>query len=356
MTVCGCGGPLMAAEGFESLFPIDGLSVMGFTDVIRALPEGFKRARQLADLAQAKMVDAVVFIDGWAFSRITAKRMKESGLDASLFKLAAPQLWASRPQRIGFVKTHFDGVLCLLPFEPAIFEKAGVKAEFIGNPNFQSAWRARGDGAAFRARYGIGDAPLLAVLPGSRRSEIRHLAKPYRGALKLLVERIPALRVVTVLPPQVETLARPIIERWPGEPVFADPREKGDAFAAADAALAKSGTVTTELAVNMTPMAVAYKVDPLTAHWARRVKTTKFVTILNVAAGREVVPELLQERCRADILAADLFALLTDESAQLEQLEAFPGLLSYLGVDGRPAARLAAEKIAEWMGWPLQTD
>lgn len=347
----GCGGPLMAAEGFESLFPIDNLSVMGVIDVARALPEGLQRARELSDYAAAENVDAVIFIDGWAFSRITAQRMKKRGVRARLFKLAAPQVWASRPQRVNFVKAHFDGVLCLLPFEPPYFEKVGVKAEFIGNPNFQAAWAARGDGAAFRERHELGDAPLLAVLPGSRRGEVRQLLEPFEGAVRLLAGRIPELRVVTVLPPQVERLAQTIMEWWPGRPIFAAPEEKADAFAAADAALAKSGTVTTELAINRTPMVVAYKFDALTAMWARRVTTTPFVTILNIAAGREIVPELLQEACRPEFLAGGLLPLLTEEGARLEQLEEFPRLLAYLGVDGAPSAKRGAEKIAEWMGW-----
>lgn len=351
LTVTGCGGPMMAGEGFETLFPIDNLSVMGVTDVARALPEGLKRARQLTDVAEADEPDAVVFIDGWAFSRITAKRMKRRGIKAKLIKFAAPQVWASRPQRVNFVKRHFDGVLCLLPFEPPYFQKVGVEAAFIGNPNFQSAWTSRGDGARFREFHGLGEAPLLAVLPGSRRGEIRQLLKPFGGAVRLLAEHVPGLRVVAVVPPQVERLARTVIEWWPGNPVFVDEQEKFDAFAAADAALAKSGTVTTELAINRTPMVVAYKVDPLTAWWARSVSTTKLVTILNIAAGRELIPELIQENCRAEMLAGELMALFTDEEARLEQLEAFPRLLAYLGVDGAPAANLGAEKIAAWLGW-----
>lgn len=347
----GCGGLLMAAEGMESLFPIDNLSVMGLTDVIRVLPEGLTRARELAEVAEREAVDAVIFIDGWAFSRVTAQKMKRRGLRAKLFKLAAPQVWASRPGRVDFVKRHFDGVLCLLPFEPPYFQKAGIRAAFMGNPNFQSAWAGRGDGARFRARHGLGTAPLLAVLPGSRRGEIRHHLTPFRGAVSLLAERVPDLRVVAVLPPQVESFARPRMARWPGDPIFAAPEEKAGAFAAADVGLAKSGTVTTELAINRTPMVVAYKVDPLTAIWARSVMTGKFVTVLNIAAGRELIPELIQERCRPEILAADLLALLTDEEARLEQLEAFPRLLAYLGVDGPPAAKLGAEKLAGWMRW-----
>lgn len=348
--VSGCGGPLMEAAGLRSLFPIEPLSVMGFTDVARALPLGMKRAEELTARVVAEQFDAVVFVDGWAFSRIAAEKMRKRAPEAKLFKLAAPQVWASRQQRVDFVKKHFDGVLCLLPFEPPYFERVGVPAAFIGNPNFQAAWRARGDGREFRRRCGLRDAPLLVVLPGSRKSEIKRHMKPFGEAVRMLKDCIPDLRIAVALPPALEGFSRPEIESWPGDPIFVPPAEKSDAFAAADAALAKSGTVTTELAINGAAMVVAYRVDPLTAVWARLVVTTKFATILNIVAGRMVVPELLQEKCRAEFLAADLLALLTDRELRLEQTELFPALLARLGVDGPPAERLGALKLAEWLG------
>jgi lipid-A-disaccharide synthase len=168
--------------------------------------------------------------------------------------------------------------------------------------------------------------------------------------VRILCERVAGLRVAVALPPALADFARTEIAAWPGAPIFVPPAEKTDAFAAADAALAKSGTVTTELAINGAAMVVAYKVDPLTALWARMVVTTEFATILNIVAGRMVVPELLQEKCKPEFLAADLLALLTDRELRLEQTELFPSLLRKLGVDGPPAERLGAMKLAEWMG------
>lgn len=348
---CGCGGPAMAAEGLHSAFPIDALSVMGLTDAIRAVPAALKRASELTALANSENVDAVVFVDAWGFSRLCASSMRKASVRAKLFKLVAPQIWATRAGRLRQVKQLFDGVLCLLPFEPELFRKAGVEAEFVGNPNFQAAWKAQGDGSRFRHWHDIGDAPLLMVLPGSRRTEITRLTEPFEGAVRLLADRITKLRLVTLVPERLKVLAQRRMANWPIEPIFAHPDEKSDAFAAADAALAKSGTVTTELAINHTPMAVAYKMDPVSGFWLRAIATTKFVTILNVAAGREIVPEFLQGQCRPEYLAGALLPLLTDKEARLEQLEQFPSLLAYLGVAGEPAARLAAEKILGWLGW-----
>lgn len=346
----GCGGSRMASEGLKSAFPIDALSVMGLTDAVRAIPAALKRAEELTKIAIAEDVDTVVFIDAWGFSRVCAGKMRKASVRAKLLKLVAPQIWASRAGRMSLVKRLFDGVLCLLPFEPELFEKAGVKAEFVGNPNFQAAWKAQGDGSRFRHWHDLGNAPLLIVLPGSRRSEITRLMEPFEGAVRLLAERIPNLRLVTLVPEKLKALAQQRMANWPIEPVFAHPDEKADALAAADAALAKSGTVTTELAINHTPMAVAYRMDPISGLWLRLIVTSKFVTILNIAAGREVVPEFLQGECRPEYLAGALLPLLTDKEARLEQLEQFPSLLAYLGVSGPPAARAAAEKILEWMG------
>ncbi len=348
-TFTGCGGPLMAAEGFKSLFEIDPFSIIGLSGALRAIPQAYKRAEELTQIAVTNKIAAAVFIDGWAFSRLCATRIRRAAPAVKLFKFGAPQVWGSRPQRVHFVKTHFDGVLCLLPFEPQWFRKVGARAEFVGNPNFQAAWAARGDGAAFRARHGVGLAPLLAVLPGSRRSEIAALKKPLDGAVRLLAERVEGLRIVAPLSPQVEPRARAIMRDWPCDPVIIGQEEKYDAFAAADAAIAKSGTVTTELAINRTPMVIAYRFDPLTAFWARRTLTTRFASVLNYAAGRFVIPELIQEQCTAENLAGAALPLLTGGESRTEQLAAVPELLAGMAVDGPPAARLAAEKIREWM-------
>lgn len=349
----GCGGPLMEREGLESFFPIDALSVMGVSDVVRVLPEAFQRAEQIVRLVESERVDAVIFIDGWGFSRLCAARLKKRAPSTKLFKLGAPQVWASRPRRVGFVKKHFDGVLCLLPFEPKIFQKAGVRAAFIGNPNFQAAWAARGDGAAFRRRHDMDDAPLLILVPGSRCAEVDRLMPVYAEATKLLSDRMPDLRFCIPLAPSVADRVRRQVGRWPVPVTLVEAEERYDAFAAATAAIAKSGTVTTELAINHTPMAVAYKLDPLTALWARQVMITPFVTILNVTAGDYIVPEFLQGACTARNLAGAVAPLLRESEARAEQLEVFPRLLASLAVDGPPAAKLGAEKIREWMKEPV---
>lgn len=346
----GCGGPEMTAAGLSPLFPIDPFSVIGVSDVLRVAPLAVRRARELAEYAAAQKIDVAVLIDAWAFSRLAATRLRKYSPSTTVIKLVAPQIWASRPQRVKFVKRRFDGVLALLPFEPHLFEREGVPAEFVGNPNFQAAWNQRGNGDAFRARRNLGDAPLLAVLLGSRRREVSRLARPFADAVEILAKEIPGLRVVSPVADAVADLVRRKMKNWPCEPILVGPEEKYDAMAAANVGLAASGTVSTELAINRTPMAVAYKVDPLTAFWARRVKTTPYASIINVAADRFVIPEFIQENCNGRLIASALLELFEDPSAYVDQAAAFDVILKELGVDGPPAAEAAARRILDWAG------
>jgi lipid-A-disaccharide synthase len=344
----GCGGAQMAREGFQSEFDIAPLSVIGFFDALRAAPAALARTDAMVEAVKREKPDIVVMIDGWAFSRLVASRLKKASPETTVVKLVAPQVWASRAGRVKFVRDHFDAVLCLLPFEPPYFTRAGVRAEFIGNPNFQNAWRQRGDGAAFRARHRLGDAPVLAVMLGSRRTEVARLAKPFGEAAALLADRVPGLRVVSAVAASVERQARGKLSNFAGDPVVVGSDEKFDAMAAANVGLTASGTASTELAINRTPMIVGYKLDPASAIWARSVLRIPYVSIINVAAGRFVIPELLQDDCNGPALAGALLPLFNDPEAYVEQGAAFDAILKSLGVDGAPAAEIAALRILQW--------
>lgn len=362
----GCGGPAMARTGFESLFDTRELAVMGFSDVARVMHRGFKQANALALAAQGDAVDAAIFIDGWAFSRIAARRFARRVPSVQRYKLAAPQVWASRPQRVQFVRDYFDGVLCLLPFETHWFERAGIPTHYVGNPNFQRAYHQRGDGEAFRQRHGLSpETPLLAVLPGSRQTEYARLREPFRETVSRLHEKYPALRLVIPVSPSLDDDdhdtadlgrhapagrgIRSALAQWPGHPILVSPAEKYDAFAAADVALAASGTVTTELAIHHTPVVVAYRVDPLTAIWARRVMTAAYASIINIAADREILPEFIQEACTADRLTPALDDLLASPAAREAQINAFAPVLRALDLGGAPAADRAADCLLGWI-------
>lgn len=339
----GCGGDLMAAEGFESRFDTSAFSVMGFTDVARVLPEAWRRSRQLAAICEREKIDIAIFIDGWSFSRLAAKRIRQRAPETKIVKYGAPQVWASRPERTLFVKDHFDLVLTLLPFEPALFEKEGTKAIFVGNPNFEAVAQTPRSGPSFRARHDLDASPLLVVLPGSRKGEVSRLLIPFGETVGRVADQVPGLKVVVPAASAVEPLVRAGTETWPVAPLIVEAKERFDAFEAADAALAASGTVSTELALCNTPMVVGYRVDGLTAYWAKRVLITEYVSILNIFAGEEVIPERLQDDCRPEQLAADITRLLMDDNARQQQLSAFRRLLPGLIGSGHSAGRAADE-------------
>lgn len=341
----GCGGPLMAAEGFESRFDIDAFSVMGFTDVARVLPEAWRRSREIAAICEKEAIDVAVFVDGWSFSRLAAKRIRKRAPGTKIVKFGAPQVWASRPQRTEFVRDHFDLVLTLLPFEPPFFEEHGTKAVFVGNPNFEAVAHTPRSGPAFRARHDLGAAPLLAVLPGSRKGEVTRLLLPFGETVRRVAKEVPGLKVVIPVAPAVRDLVKAGVETWSKNALIVDADQRYDAFEAADVALAASGTVSTELALCGTPMVIGYRVDPLTAYWARKVLVTEFVSILNVYAGEAIIPERLQDDCTPEQLTADIARLFRDENARNHQLSAFRRLLP--GLIGREdAAEKAAAEIA----------
>jgi lipid-A-disaccharide synthase len=345
----GCGGPLMEQEGLVSLFPIDRFAVIGPVAALKVLPAALQSANALAEAAKAQGADAAILIDSWAFSKIAAERIKKYSPQTRLIKYVAPQVWASRPERADTLASLFEGLLTLFEFELPFFERKDLAVRFVGNSTFQEAMQGRADGSVFRAKHKLEDAPLLAVLPGSRKPEIARLGKIFGETIGLLHKEHPKLRIAVAAAPAVEEEVRTLCANWPGEPVIVSSDERYGVFAAADAALAASGTVTTELAINGTPMVVGYKLEPLSAMWVRMVATTAFVSLINIAAGKMVIPEFLQEDCRPENLAAALAPLLSGGPEARAQKEAFPPLLDRLGAGGAPASKAAAAAVLEWI-------
>ncbi len=344
----GCGGPLMAAQGLNSLFDTAAFAVIGPGAALRLLPAALKAADQLAAAAAAECPAAAIFIDSWSFSKIAAQKFRRQAPDVKRFKYVAPQVWASRPNRAKTTAALFDGVLCLFQFETSIFEQAGARVRFVGHSGFQDAKNHQRDDAAFRSRHALGDAPLLAVLLGSRAAELGRHAKPFGETVKRVVAKIPDLRVLSPAAPSAHERVESIVAEWPGRPLIIESAERFDAFAAANAALAASGTVAAELAIFGTPMVVAYRLDLLTEIWARHVLTTPYVSLINIAAGRAVVPEFLQRDCEPEKMAAALLPLLRGGPEREAQCAAFPAIVKGWTGSVAPAADLAAGAVLEW--------
>jgi len=340
----GVGGARMSGLGLASRFPMAELSVMGLTEVVPRIPLVLRRLRELEAFARAERPDAIVTIDSPGFTFRLGRRLKGAGMP--LIHYVAPTVWAWRPGRARKVARFLDHLLCLLPFEPPYFEREGLASSFVGHPVVESG-AERADGAAFRRRHGIPAAtPLIVVLPGSRRSETSRLLAPFGAALGLLTPEFPGLRAVV---PTVETVAVDVakgVRNWPvPTTVLPDLADKFPAMAAANLALAASGTVALELAMTGTPMVIGYRVSAVSAAIARRLIKVPYVNLVNLLVDRPAIPELIQERCHPPELAASLRQILIDPLTRAAQTAACQAALRALGSGGPPPSRRAAEVV-----------
>ena len=322
----GVGGERMTEAGLDSLFPMPDLSTMGLVEVLPRIPRLYGRLRQTAAAVRDRRPDAVVTIDSPGFNTPLARRLR--GVDAPLIHYVAPTVWAWRADRAKTLARLYDHLLALLPFEPPWFEREGLSCTWVGHP--AAARSGTPDAAGFRSRRGVApDAPLLAVLPGSRAGEVRRLLPVYLAAVARLAGRLPGLRVVAAAVPAVADAVAGA--PWPTPPaVVREPAERAAALAAADVALATSGTVTLELAAARTPMVVCYRVAPLTHAVARRLVRAPFFGLVNLVLGRRAVPELLQSACAPGEIARQVEKLFVDSRARADQIAAMDDAVAAL--------------------------
>jgi lipid-A-disaccharide synthase len=345
----GVGGPRMIAEGLESLFPMHELAVMGLLEVApRLLRLRRLLAATVADVA-AKRPAVLVTIDSPGFALRLLKAVRGTGVKRVHY--VAPQVWAWRERRVRAFPGLWDRLLCLLPFEVAFFAGHGLPASFVGHPVLESG-ADQGDAARFYARHDIAaGAPVLVLMPGSRQSEVPRLLPVYGRTLALLARTVEGLVAVVPTASAVAEAVRQAAAGWPVRPVIVtEAADKHDAYAAAAAALTKSGTSTLELALAGVPMAVTYRVNAITAMIARRMIRVPHVAMVNLLAGREVVPELLQQDCTPQRLAETVARLLTEPDVASAQRRAFREVIASLAAPaGRPSVA-AALAVLETMG------
>jgi len=317
----GLGGAAMAHEGVESAFDISELSILGFVEGIKAYRRVVKRVDEVVEQALAWEPDAVVLIDSWGFMLRVAQRLRDQAPHIKRIKYVGPQVFATRPGRAKTLAEAVDHLLTIHSFDSHYFEAEGLPTTFVGNPTLERP--LAGDGPGFRARHAIpGDAPVLAVLIGSRPSELKRMYACLADATARLQAERPDLRLV--LP-----LAGPIAEdaraRLAGDARFAgaivvEESEKADAFAAADMALACSGTVTMELATLGVPTVTGYRVGWMTWAIARAFNIVKlrFISLVNIAADEMIISEFVQTRCTGANLSAEVGRLLDSPEDRAE--------------------------------------
>ena len=341
----GVGGLAMASEGLTSLFPIEELSIVGFAAVVRRLPRIMRLIRQTVDAVMQTSPDALVIIDSPDFTHRVARRVRSRDQSIPIIDYVSPTVWAWRPGRARAMVSYIDHVMALLPFEPEAYRRLrGPPCTYIGHPLIDQLASLRPN-AEERARREA-ENPLLLVLPGSRRSEVRHHMAIFGETLALLSAEGIAFEPVLPTTPQLEEIIRENVKGWQVQPRIAvTEAEKRTAFRSARAALAKSGTVTLELALAGVPMVAAYRVGAVEAFILRRAVKVQSVILANLVLGKEVVPEFLQENCTAEALAKSLGEVLTDTPLRQRQIEAFATLDSVMSTGGAQPNLRAAEIV-----------
>lgn len=339
----GIGGPDMTRQGLSSLFPMSDLSVMGIAEVLPQIPKLLKRITETVKDIEQKQPHVVVTIDAPDFCFRVAKRLKGKGIP--VVHMVAPTVWAWRPKRAAKVARFLDHMMCLFPFEPPYFEKEGLAATFVGHSVIESD-AVNANGALYRKEMKIDpDIPLLAVLPGSRVGEVTRHLPIFRKTVDQLLTLIPDLQVLTVTTGNVAGIVKTELEQWAVPThIVETSAQKYNAMAAADVALAASGTIALELGVVGTPAVIGYQMNALTVFLGKRLVTAKYASLINILLDKEVMPEHLIDQCTPDNLASSLKPLLLDETARAEQAGQLNKAIQMLGVGGQmtPSQKAAA--------------
>jgi lipid-A-disaccharide synthase len=355
MMFAGMGGPKMAALGIKSCTSIDGLSILGLTEALAIWKLVREKVKAVGQAAVAFQPDVVVLIDSWGFTIRAAQEIRALLPGIPLVKMIGPQVFATRPGRAKSVAKNYDALFCIHDFEMPFYEGLDIPITVIGNPAV--ARIKKGDGEGFVARHNLSDRKLALLLPGSRRAEIALVSPTFEEAAKRLSDAFPALTFVTVIAPAVEELVRSRAQHWHFPHILVAEDEKEDAFAAADIALACSGTVTTEVALQGTPMIVGYRLGAMTAFIILNfMLKSRFVTLVNIALDQPIVPEFIQNTFTPEAVVAAATALLTDPAAHARQVKLLDQALSKMGRDDPPMAQRAAAALLKLIEeWSVQT-
>jgi len=310
----GVAGPRMLEAGCETLFPMERLSIMGLTEVLGHLPELLRLRGQLVRHFRTDPPDVFVGVDAPDFNLGLERRLRDRGIPA--VHLVSPTVWAWRPGRVKGIRRAVDLMLCVFPFEESFLREHGVPARFVGHP-LADQIPLEVDREAARAELGLGgDGPLIAILPGSRAGEMERLAAPFIECALRCLESCPDVRfAVPLVNAKMRALFESELERLaPALPVTLVDGRSRSVIAASDCVLTASGTATLETLLLKRPMVVGYRVHPLTYHLVKGFGLIKVehVAMANLLAGRELAPEFLQDRCRAELLAPALLGLLDD--------------------------------------------
>ena len=345
----GVGGQSMAREGLSSLFPIEQLSIMGLAAVVKQLPMILRRIRKTADAVTQAAPDILVIIDSPDFTHRVARRVRARDPSIPIVDYVSPSVWAWRSGRARAMCAYVDHVLALLPFEPEAYRRLrGPPCSYVGHPLTEQVGLLR-PGVDEQQRRDQ-PPPVLLVLPGSRRSEIRHHMAIFGEALGRLAAEGAAFELVLPTMPHLLEAVAEGVRSWKVSPrVVVGEQEKRAAFRIARAALAKSGTVTLELAISGVPMVTAYRAGAVEAWIMRSMIQVNSVILANLVVGENVVPEFLQQDCTPEKLSQALREVLGDSPLRRRQVEAFARIDAILSTGNQPPSVRAADIVLATM-------
>ena len=342
LQAAGIGGPRMAAEGFDAWWPSERLAVHGYAEALKVYRQLVALRRELGDRLLAERPAAFIGIDAPDFNLGLEARLKSAGLKTVHF--VCPSIWAWRGGRAGKLAASADHVLCVFPFEPALLARAGVSASYVGHP-LADAIPLEPPRAAARAALGLGERDVVvAVLPGSRRGEVRHIAPAFVRAAQRLVAARPDVRCVLPVAPGLRAAVEQVVaEAGAHDAVRLVDGRSHEVLAASDVVMVASGTATLEAALFKRPMVVGYRMAWLSWQIMSRMRYQPWVALPNVLAGEFVVPELLQDALTPEALAAEVLRWLDDRPGAERVAVRFHAL--HLSLE-RDTARAATEAIA----------
>jgi lipid-A-disaccharide synthase len=311
----GCAGPRMQKAGVRAIVDAHSLAVVGLVEVVTHIPRIYGEYRKLLKAARAEQPEIAILTDSPDFHLRVARRLKKLGIP--VFYLVAPQVWAWRKGRLPLIRRTIDKLLCIFPFEPEFFARHGIEATYIGHP-LTRLMQPSASRAELRRRFGIPQgAPLVALLPGSRTGEAaRHLPILLEAVERIRATANPLPQFILAVPPGTIPLGSNFRERISSASIQLVEGKAWDVLVCADVALAASGTVTIEACLLGTPMVTFYRVNNLSWWMGKALVRVPFYSMVNLVAGRRIVPELIQDQMTAEGLAREALALLESEAAR----------------------------------------
>jgi lipid-A-disaccharide synthase len=344
--VFGFGGQRLAAAGARLVGDFQGLSVTGLTEAIRVLPRSFAMLRRLTAVAREQRPDVFVAIDFPDFNFRLMAALHRLGIPVVYY--ISPQLWAWRARRMETMKRFVDRVLVIFPFEEDLYRRAGIPVEFVGHPLVDLV-RVQQPRAALLREHGLDpEAPTVALLPGSRTNELTRIVPAMAASLPLIRMRVPNVQfLIAAAPNLADELFEPLMVRLKPGPPSGEPiliRERtDDVLAASDVVITASGTATVQAALHERPMVVVYRLSPLTYRIGKPFVRVDMYAMANLVAGKRVVPELIQEHCTPERVAAETIRFLTDPELSRRTRDELRQVRQRLGAPG--ASARAAEAV-----------